>query len=100
MDSRYETVYPESTNFANSAALSFGSERNLATLRALNPTHILIPNSPSYHDHELSLRESWRLVYQDQQFLVLSRNSEEQVSQKEALSKVEAARPNLWLPLF
>ena len=100
MDSRYETAYPESTNLENSAALTFGSEENLAALRALNPTHILVPNSPYYREHEGDLRESWRPVYQDSQFMVLARTSVAIPVQKEVQPEVSTARSELWVPLF
>jgi hypothetical protein len=100
MDSRYETVYPESTNVANSAALDFASGNNLDALAALNPSHILVPNSPYLCGREADSKKSWRLIYEDPQFCVLSRRLEDTAPQTEVHNEIVTGRPDLWLPLF
>jgi hypothetical protein len=96
MDGRYEETYLPETDQLNAEAFTFGSPEGRRALEILQPTHILVRDTPTDSSSPAeALGDPWRVLYSDTTFTVLGR-SDIPAAEERAANETD----DIWQPLF
>ncbi len=97
VDGRYEEAYPEETVRENALALTPSLPSSREALERINPTHILLSLPPLPADPAALFGDGWKVIYQDRDAAILSREGGESTVSPSHYAGVPT---DMWTPKF